>query len=125
MKQKIVLTGGKFNKIHPGHLWLLAKAKKLGYLIVVLAHDTRNKRAYAIPVKKRKKMIEKLGLADKVVIGHKEKFVKVVHRFRPSIIVLGYDQKLPDKETKQIVKKRKIRVVKFRKYGKYNTRNLA
>ena len=40
MIMKVVLTGGKFNRIHPGHVWLLKKAKKLGYLVVVLAHES-------------------------------------------------------------------------------------
>ncbi len=124
MKQKVVLTGGKFNSIHPGHVWLLKKAKGLGYLVVIIAHDAHNKRTYALSAKARRSMIEKLGIADKVVIGDKKKFVKVVHRFRPDIIVLGYDQKMPDKETTKAVRKMKIRVVRFRRYGRYKTRHM-
>ena len=60
---KIVLTGGKFNRIHPGHVWLLKKAKKLGYLLVVLAHDRHNKRDYASAARTRKKEIENLKAA--------------------------------------------------------------
>jgi len=123
--KKVILTGGKFNRIHPGHLWLLKRAKKLGYLVVVIANDSHNKKPYAVPANKRKKMIEALDIADKVVIGAPKKFVRVVHRFRPSVIVLGYDQKLPDKETKEAVKKMKIRVVRFKKYGRYRTRKLS
>src|SRR3989338_10966495 len=120
--KKIILTGGKFNKIHPGHIWLLRKAKKLGYLVVVIANDSHNKKPYAVPANKRKKMIEALDIADKVVIGDPKKFVKVVHKFRPNIIVLGYDQKLPDKETREAVKKMRIRVVRSKRYEKYGTR---
>lgn len=122
--EKIILTGGKFNRIHPGHVWLLTKAKRLGYLIVVLAHDKHNRRSYAVPAAKRKKNLEKLGMADKVVIGDPERFIKVVYRFHPSIIILGYDQKLPDKETEEYVKKKKIKVIKFRKFGNHSTQRL-
>jgi len=124
MSKKIILTGGKFNKIHPGHIWLLKKAKKLGYLIVVLAHDSHNRRSYAMPASKRKKVVDALGIADKVVIGDKKRFVKVVQKFRPDVIVLGHDQKMPDKETEEYVKEKKIKVVKFRKHGNYKTRKI-
>src|SRR3990172_6633890 len=106
--EKTILTGGKFNRIHPGHIWLLKKAKKLGYLVVVIAHDSHNKRPYAVPGSKRKKAVEELGVADKVVVGDKNRFVGIVKKFRPDVIVLGYDQKMPDKETKEYTKKAKI-----------------
>lgn len=124
MSKKIILTGGKFNKIHPGHIWLLKKAKKLGYLIVVLAHDSHNKRQYAVPAKARRKNLESLKIADKVVIGDKKRFVKVVKNFRPDVIVMGYDQNMPDKETEEYAKEKKIKVVKFGKHGNYRTRQL-
>lgn len=121
MKKKIILTGGKFNKIHPGHVWLLKKAKKLGHLIVVLAHDVHNKRPYAVSAEKRRKQLEALGVADKVVIGDKRKFVKVVKKYKPNVIVLGYDQKIPDEETSDYIKKHKIKIIKFRKHKDYST----
>ncbi len=116
-----VLTGGKFNKLHKGHMWLLKKAKKLGYLVVVIAHDRRNKRVYAVTTKQRKKALEHLGIADKVIIGSPRSFVDVVKKHKPDIIILGYDQKLPDKKTEEYVKKQKIKIVRFSKHGSYNT----
>jgi FAD synthetase len=125
MKQKIVLTGGKFNKIHPGHVWLLKRAKKLGYLIVVLAHDSHNKKPYAVPANRRKKMVQTLKIADKVVVGDRKRFAKVVERFHPDIIILGYDQKFPDSESELITRKMKIRILRFRKHGRYSTKKLG
>ena len=124
MSRKIILTGGKFNSVHKGHVWFLKKARKLGYLVVVLANDIRNKRAYAVYARKRKKAIEELKIADKVVVGSRKSFVKVVKEYRPNIIVLGYDQKLPDKKTKDYIRKNKINVVRFGKHGSYSTRGL-
>lgn len=124
MKQRIILTGGKFNKIHAGHIWLLKKAKKLGYLIVVLAHEAHNKRPYAKLAKIRKKNLEKLKIADKVVIGDKDRFFKVLLKFHPDIIVLGYDQEMPDSESIEVANKMRIKIVRFRKYGKYSTKKL-
>ena len=125
-ERTVVLTGGKFNRIHLGHKYLLKKCKFLGdYLVVVLAHDRHNNRRYAVPAGQRKKNLEKLKIADKVVVGSPNSFVKVVHRFKPGIIVLGYDQKLPDEETKKAVKKMKIRVVRMRRHGTNGRRKLA
>jgi FAD synthetase len=121
---KTVLTGGKFNHIHSGHVWLLKKAKKLGKLIVVLAHDKHNRREYAMAAKKRKRQIEALGLADKVVIGSSTGFVGTVKKVRPDIIVLGYDQRMPDKITEDYIKEKKIKVVRFKKHGNHSTRKL-
>ncbi|MEK6887885.1 MAG: adenylyltransferase/cytidyltransferase family protein [Candidatus Aenigmatarchaeota archaeon] len=121
---KIILTGGKFNKIHPGHVWLLKKAKKLGYLVVVLANDKHNKKPYAVNSRKRKAVLEKLDIADKIVIGSPRSFVLVLKKYRPHIIVLGYDQKLPE-DTEEYVKKHKIKIIRFRKYGSHSTRNLC
>lgn len=118
---KTVLTGGKFNRIHPGHIWLLCRAKKLGYLVVVLANDKHNKKPYAVNAGKRKATLEKLGIADKIVIGSPKSFVLVLKKYKPNVIVLGYDQKLPDKTTEEYVKKRKIKIMKFMKHGTHST----
>jgi FAD synthetase len=121
---KTVLTGGKFNRIHPGHIWLLKKAKKLGYLVIALANDAHNKKPYAVSARVRKRNLEKLRIADKVVIGDKKSFVKVLEKFHPHTIVLGYDQKLPNSETREFVKNYRIKIMKFRKCGKYCTRKM-
>ncbi len=116
-----VLLGGKFNKIHPGHEWLLKEAKKLGdKLVIILANDIRNDRLYALTAKERKKNLEKTKLADVVVIGDIKECSKVVRKYKPEIIVLGYDQKLPiDLEFV-----RGIKIVRMKKYKNYASRNL-
>ena len=114
-----VLAGGCFNKIHKGHIYFLSKARELGYLVVVLANDRNNKKPYAIPAVKRKKNLEKLEIADKVVIGHVNDFSKVVKKEKPDIVVLGYDQKLPEGISKR------IKTVRIKKYGKYSSRAVS
>ncbi len=120
---KVVLTGGKFNKIHKGHLWLLRKAKSLGScLIVVLANDSHNKRSYALPAAKRKKLVAETKIPDKVIVGDPEDYFRVVQKFKPSVIVLGYDQRLPPK-TGDRIKKMKINIVRLKKHGNYSSKN--
>ena len=122
---KTVLLGGKFNKIHPGHVWLLKKARSLGdRLVVVLAHDKNNSRPYAIQAEKRKEQLTATNLVDEVVIGDPKDFFAVIGKYKPSVIVLGYDQELPE-GVKRKIKPMKIEVVRFEKYKDYSTRKLV
>ena len=106
---KKVLVGGVFNIVHPGHVFFLRKAKEFGdYLIVVVANNrtaSLTKRYPIIDQKIRKENIEKLGIADKVVIGDETDFMKVVRREKPDVIVLGYDQKMSERELKKMLMK--------------------
>jgi FAD synthetase len=115
---KKVLAGGCFNKIHKGHVFFLKSAKKLGeYLVVVVSNNKLNKKKYgkkSVPARIRKRNIEKLKIADKVVVGHRSNFVAVVKKEKPDIIALGYDQKLPVK--KSLVKGIKIKRIKKLNY---------
>jgi cytidyltransferase-like protein len=121
---KIVLTGGKFNMLHPGHIYLLKFARRHGdRLVVVLAHDSRNKRNYAQNAKRRKEMLEQLRLVDKVVIGQRDDFMKVVRKEKPNVIVLGYDQRIPG-GNKKLLEKMGIRIVRCRRFGKYKSRKM-
>ncbi|MCX6814050.1 MAG: FAD synthase [Candidatus Aenigmarchaeota archaeon] len=97
---KKVLAGGTFNLLHPGHIFFLEKAKELGdYLVVVVANDktvAREKKFLVMPAAARKKIIEKMRMVDKAVIGDEKDFMKVVRKERPDIIALGYDQKIDE-----------------------------
>lgn len=95
--RNIVMAFGTFDFFHAGHEHYLNKAKELGdYLIVVIARDKTVKQIkgeYAVnSERKRAATIQKSGIADKVVLGqHGDKY-KIVQKYRPSVIALGYDQ---------------------------------
>ena len=99
---KIVLAGGVFDIIHPGHINTLNDAKKLGdVLVVVIATDKT-----AIKMKKRKplhnaklrqELVSSLTMVDLCVIGDEEDIFKTVDLVKPQIIVLGYDQSHQEK----------------------------
>lgn len=121
---KKILVGGCFNKIHKGHEFFLREAKKFGdSLTVVLTNDRNNKKPYRIPAKDRKKNLEELKVADKIIIGRPKDFSKVVIEEKPDIIALGYDQKLPP-GVEEIVKKMNIKIVRIKKFGEYETRKI-
>ncbi len=91
---------------------LLRSARVLGdELVVVLSNDAHNHKPNAVPAEKRKKWVEALGIADRVVIGDARSFAKTVRRENPDILVLGYDQKLPDPDTEKMIKDMGVEVI--------------
>ena len=94
---KVVLAGGVFDIIHPGHIHTLNSAKALGdVLIVVVATDkTAQKMKKRLPLhnqKFRRELVDSLSVVDLCVIGHEDDIFKTVDLVRPEIIALGYDQ---------------------------------
>jgi FAD synthetase len=109
-----VLVGGCFNLIHPGHIYFLNRAKKLGtHLTVVLAHKNNNKKRIVKTYSERRQQILKLKIVDNIIKGHPIDFNKVLKKVKPDIIVLGYDQELPPRVTFSKV----IRIDKYKNYS--------
>lgn len=119
-----VLVGGVFNIVHAGHLFFLKEAKKRGdKLVVVVASDRTAVLTKTYPLfsaEKRKKALEKTGVADRVVIGDDTDFMKVVEKEDPDVIVLGKDQKMSKKRLEKELRKRRLicRVVRLRRRKK-------
>jgi len=95
--KKIVLAGGVFDIIHPGHIYTLNAAKALGdVLVVAIATDkTAQKMKKRQPLhnqKLRRELVSCLSMVDRAVIGHEEDIFETVKEVKPDIIVLGYDQ---------------------------------
>lgn len=107
-----VFAAGCFNRVHSAHVRLLRSARVLGErLVVVLSNDAHNRKRNAVAAGQRKKWVEALGIADRVIIGDANGFAAVLRREKPDILVLGYDQKLPDRETEKAVSDMGVEVV--------------
>jgi len=94
---KVVLAGGVFDIIHPGHIHTLNAARNLGdVLVVVIATDkTAEKMKKRLPLHtqdQRKMLVDALSVVDLSVVGHEDNIFKTVELIRPEIIALGYDQ---------------------------------
>ncbi len=94
---KVVLAGGVFDIIHPGHIHTLNSAKLLGdVLVVVVATDkTAVKMKKRIPLHNqihRQNLVNSLSMVDLSLIGHEDDIFKTVEMVKPEIIALGYDQ---------------------------------
>jgi len=94
---RVVLAGGVFDIIHPGHIHTLNSAKALGdVLVVVVATDTTaqkmKKRKPLHKQNQRKDLVSSLSMVDLCVIGQEGDIFKTVELIKPEIIALGYDQ---------------------------------
>jgi len=94
---RVVLAGGVFDIIHPGHLHTLRAAKSLGnVLVVVVATDkTAQGMKSRIPLHNmelRRDLVSSLSMVDYAMVGHEGDIFKTVEVVRPDIIALGYDQ---------------------------------
>ena len=95
--EKIVLAGGVFDIIHPGHIHTLNAAKALGgILVVAIATDkTAKKMKKRSPLhtqELRRELVSCLSMVDKAIVGHEDDIFQTVKEVKPNIIVLGYDQ---------------------------------
>jgi len=110
---RIVLAGGVFDIIHPGHIYTLNAAKKLGdVLVVVVATDNT-----AVKMKKRRplhtqdqrqELVNSLSMVDLCLIGQEDDIFKTVNHIKPQIIALGYDQAHQEKFITEGCKKIKL-----------------
>jgi cytidyltransferase-like protein len=94
---RVVLAGGVFDIIHPGHIHTLKAAKALGnVLVVVIATDnTAQKMKKRIPLHNmelRKDLVRSILMVDYAIVGYEGDIFKSVEIIKPNIIALGYDQ---------------------------------
>jgi cytidyltransferase-like protein len=94
---RVVLGGGVFDIIHPGHIYTLNSAKSLGdVLVVVVATDkTAEKMKERRPLhdqNQRHELVNALSMVDLCLVGHEGDIFKTVEKVGPEIIALGYDQ---------------------------------
>jgi len=93
----VVLSGGVFDIIHPGHIYTLNAAKALGdVLVVVVATDNTSekmkKRRPLHTQEQRQELVNSLSMVDLCLVGQEDDIFKTVNLVRPQIIALGYDQ---------------------------------
>lgn len=94
---RIVLAGGVFDIIHPGHIHTLNAARQLGdALVVVVATDSTavrmKKRKPLHSEDERKELVGSLSMVDLCLVGQEGDIFKTVGMVRPQVIALGYDQ---------------------------------
>src|SRR5712692_4678765 len=95
-KLRVVFIGGTFEVIHPGHLYTIQQAKRLGdVLVVVVARDTtvrksKNREPLA-PEEERVKVVGAIRLVDVAILGSETNIYDTLERVRPDVFAFGYD----------------------------------
>jgi FAD synthetase len=109
-----VMATGVFDLLHPGHVYFLTEAKRLGdELVVVVARDQtarRLKQEPYVPEALRREMVEALKPVDRAVLGSSTDIYETVVRERPQIIALGHDQIWNEKEVERECERRGVPV---------------
>ncbi len=94
---RVVMIGGAFEIVHPGHIHTFSEAKKLGNtLVVVVATDQsvlRNKgRPPVTNQESRVTLVSSLRQVDLALPGNKGSIYDILLRIRPDVVAVGYDQ---------------------------------
>jgi FAD synthetase len=109
-----VMATGVFDLLHPGHLYFLTEARKLGdELVVVVARDQtarRLKHEPYVPEHVRREMVEALKPVDRAILGSTTDIYETVVREHPQVIALGFDQVWNAKEVEQECARRGVPV---------------
>ena len=101
---KVVLIGGVFDIVHPGHIHTLKDAKSQGDVLVVVV--ARSSTALRINKQRkiyhdenlRKELVSSIRYVDHAIIGREGTLYDTVEFVKPDIIALGYDQIHTEKE---------------------------
>lgn len=94
-----VLVCGTFDRLHPGHMFLLREASRRGKLFVLVARDATVRNIKGVMPEEtehvRLENIRKAFPRARALLGSHEDFLAPVCSLRPDLILLGYDQCLP------------------------------
>jgi FAD synthetase len=111
---RVVLVGGVFDLIHPGHIHTLKAAKSHGDVLVVVVARTST----AMTINKerkiyhnenmRRELVSSLSFVDLAIIGKEGTLYDTVEYVRPDIIALGYDQAHSEKDVAYNCQTRKL-----------------
>ena len=112
---KVVMMGGAFEIIHPGHVHALSEARRLGNtLVVVVATDEsveKNKgRPPVTDQALRVELVSSVRQVDLAVPGNKGSIYEILSRIRPDVVALGYDQRHNGEEIVREAARRGIEV---------------
>jgi FAD synthetase len=113
---KVVLVGGVFDLIHPGHIHTLKAAKAEGDVLVVVvarqstAQKIKKYRKIYHNEKLRRDLVTSLNFVDLALIGKEGTLYDTVEYVKPNVIALGYDQAHSEKEIAENCKKRNLNV---------------
>ncbi|MFX0187693.1 MAG: adenylyltransferase/cytidyltransferase family protein [Candidatus Hodarchaeota archaeon] len=126
--RKRVLIAGTFDILHPGHIFLINEAAKLGDVYIIVATD-KNRELYSgempiIPEQQRLEVMKSIKNVKDAKLGrHDNDTLKTVEELNPDIILLGPDQKFSLERLQNALKMKGMNHIKVKRieefYDKY------
>ncbi len=117
------MATGVFDLLHPGHIYFLAEAKRLGdELVVVVARDSTARKFKHEPITseaQRVQLVAALKPVDRALLGHEGGSIyDILEEIQPDIIALGFDQIHNEEHIVEEARKRGLRtkVVRLPKF---------
>jgi cytidyltransferase-like protein len=130
-KKKIIFTNGCFDILHPGHIYFLKKAKKLGDVLIVAVNSDssikkiKGKNRPIINFKNRVGLLNELKFVNFIVKLNDLEPTNLIRKIKPSIHCKGIEYKNVNIKEKKIVKELNIKMKFIKKYKNYSTTNLV
>jgi FAD synthetase len=127
-----VLAAGSFDLVHPGHIYFLSEAQRLGLLYVVVARDTSIQQIKGRPPVlnevDRLTLVSSLKPVYKALLGDSHDFLRPVVEVKPDVIVLGPDQPFDEEELRRKLESRGlpgVEVIRLRyRLNNYSSTNI-
>jgi len=123
MKKKI-LVAGTFDILHPGHIFLINEAAKLGDVYIVIATD-KNRELYSgeapiVPEQQRYEVMKSIKNVKDVKLGrHDNDTLRTVEEINPDIILLGPDQKFSAQKLQNALNMKGLKHIEVRRLENY------
>lgn len=122
--KKKILIAGTFDIIHPGHIYLINEASKLGDVYVIVATD-KNRKEYSgeipiIPEQQRLEVVKNIKNVKEAKLGrHDNDTLKTVEQINPDIILLGPDQKFSVEKLQNALILKGLNHIKVKRLDRY------
>ena len=110
--------------MHPGHVFLIQEAAKLGEVYVIVATD-KNRRFYSgeapiVPEEQRLELVRSIKNVKDAKLGrHDNDTLKTVEEISPDIILLGPDQKFSVEKLQNALKMKGMNSIEVKRLEKY------
>ncbi len=128
--RRVVFTNGCFDILHPGHVQLLERAKRLGDVLIVAINSDRSVKALKgprrplLPQGARAIVVAALASVDYVTIFDELTPASLIERLRPEVLVKGADWTRHAIVGTDVVRRRGGRVVRIPLVDGYSTTRL-
>jgi rfaE bifunctional protein nucleotidyltransferase chain/domain len=129
-KMIIVMTNGCFDIIHPGHIDIFEKSKKLGDLLVVLVNSDRSirmlkgKKRPILRQHERLKILNAIQVIDYIILFNTKTPENIYKELMPDILTKGSQYKKDIVAGSSYIKKNGGKTILIPMLGRYSTTNI-